>query len=107
MEGVWFFASTKVGREPSKYMRASYQAVLLFLFFTNRVVAQQPLFRVIDIDVGATEHVRLSDGKHATVKLLSIGETRDKLVRQFGRLARRWRFRAHAPPSSAGTIVCQ
>ena len=78
MEGVWFFASTKVGREPSKYMRASYQAVLLFLFFTNRVVAQQPLFRVIDIDVGATEHVRLSDGKHATVKLLSIGETRDK-----------------------------
>ena len=78
MEGVWFFASTKVGREPSKYMRASYQAVLLFLFFTNRVVAQQPLFRVIEIDVGATEHVQLSDGKHATVKLLSIGETRNK-----------------------------
>ena len=88
-------------------MKASYKAVLFFLFFATRVVAQQPLFRIVDIDVGATEHVQLSDGKHATVKLLSIGETRDKLVRQFGRLARRWRFMAHAPPSSAGTIVCQ
>ena len=59
-------------------MKASYKAVLFFLFFATRVVAQQPLFRIVDIDVGATEHVQLSDGKHATVKLLSISETRDK-----------------------------
>jgi murein DD-endopeptidase MepM/ murein hydrolase activator NlpD len=60
-------------------MEASYKAVLFVLFFTNLMVAQQPLFRVVDIDVGATEHVQLSNGKHATVKLLSIGETRDKV----------------------------
>ena len=40
--------------------------------------AQQPLFRVLDLDTGTTESVQLSDGKPATVKLLSISETRDK-----------------------------
>ncbi|PYV14094.1 MAG: hypothetical protein DMG21_19255 [Acidobacteria bacterium] len=60
-------------------MKASYKAVLISLFFANRMAAQQPLFRVVDIDVGAKEQVKLSDGKHATVKLLSINETRDKV----------------------------
>jgi hypothetical protein len=59
-------------------MNALYKVGLLVLFFTNLVVAQQPLFRAVDIDVGATEQVQLSDGKRATVKLLSISETRDK-----------------------------
>jgi hypothetical protein len=59
-------------------MNALYRVGLLVLFFTNLVVAQQPLFRAVDIDVGATEQVQLSDGKRATVKLLSISETRDK-----------------------------
>jgi len=58
-------------------MKASYKAVLFFLFLTNPVVAQKPLFRAVDIDVGATEQVQFSDGKRATVKLLSIRETRD------------------------------
>jgi murein DD-endopeptidase MepM/ murein hydrolase activator NlpD len=69
---------TKVHQETRKHMKALYKAVFLYLFFTNLVVAQQPLFRAVDIDVGATEHVEFSDAKHATVKLLSIDETRDK-----------------------------
>ena len=59
-------------------MKASYITVSFFLFFTNLVFAQQPLFRAVDIDVGATERVQFSDGKSATVKLLSISEVRDK-----------------------------
>jgi murein DD-endopeptidase MepM/ murein hydrolase activator NlpD len=59
-------------------MKALHNAVLLFLFFSNRVVAQQPVFRAVDIDVGGTEQVRFSDGKRATVKLVSISETRDR-----------------------------
>jgi murein DD-endopeptidase MepM/ murein hydrolase activator NlpD len=59
-------------------MKALYNAVLFFVFFTNRVAAQQPLFRVVDIDVGAQQQVQFSDGKRATVKLLSISETRDR-----------------------------
>jgi hypothetical protein len=59
-------------------MKVLHNAVLLFLFFSNGVVAQQPLFRAVDIDVGGTEQVQFSDGKRATVKLVSISETRDK-----------------------------
>ena len=59
-------------------MKALQHAVLFLLFCSNRLVAQQPLFRAVDIDVGATEHVQFSGGTRATVKLLSIGETRDK-----------------------------
>ena len=33
-------------------MKVLYNAVLLFLLFSNGVVAQQPLFRAVDIDVG-------------------------------------------------------
>ena len=52
---------------------------MLFIFiFASLAVAQQPLFRVVDIDVGATDRVQFADGKTATVKLLSISETRDK-----------------------------
>jgi len=40
-------------------------------------LAQQPLFRAIDLDVGTTERVELSNGKTATVKLLATSETRD------------------------------
>jgi murein DD-endopeptidase MepM/ murein hydrolase activator NlpD len=60
-------------------MKVWYKAPLLFLFLTSLVAARQPLFRVLDIDVGATEQVRFSDGKRATVKLLSTGETRDRV----------------------------
>jgi hypothetical protein len=59
-------------------MKLPYIAVSFFLFFANLAVAQQPLFRAVDIDVGATDRVRLSDGKPAAVKLLSISEIRDK-----------------------------
>ena len=59
-------------------MKVLRNAVLLFLFFSSGVVAQQPLFRAVDIDVGGTEQVQFSDGKRATVKLVSISETRDK-----------------------------
>jgi len=59
-------------------MKAWRIAVSFFLFFTNPLVAQQPLFRTVDIDVGTTERLELSEGKGATIKLLSISETRDK-----------------------------
>jgi hypothetical protein len=51
----------------------------LFLLLASLALAQQPLFRVVDLDVGATEQVRLPNGTGATVKLVSINETRDKV----------------------------
>lgn len=59
-------------------MRVSRIAVLLCLFFPNSAGAQQPLFRAVDISVGAANSVQLADGKRATVKLLSMGKVRDK-----------------------------
>ena len=55
------------------------RAISFFLLFATLAVAQQPLFRVVDIDVGATERVQFSDGKTANVKLLSISETLDNV----------------------------
>src|ERR1017187_4143218 len=55
------------------------RAIFVFLLVANVTVAQQPLFRVVDLDVGATERVRVADGKSATVKLLSTSETRDRV----------------------------
>jgi murein DD-endopeptidase MepM/ murein hydrolase activator NlpD len=51
---------------------------VICLLFSALAGAQQPLFRTADIDTGATESVQLSNGKRATVKLLSTSETRDK-----------------------------
>ncbi len=59
-------------------MKFSSQTLLFCLFCTSPAFAQQPLFRTVDINVGATEQVELAGGKRATVKLLSISETRDK-----------------------------
>ena len=50
-------------------------------------VPRQPLFRVADLDIGESQDVELSNGKRATVKLLGVEETRDKL-RSALRLAR-------------------
>ncbi|MGD0226635.1 MAG: PKD domain-containing protein [Terriglobia bacterium] len=50
-----------------------------FLLFMSLAVAQQPLFQVVDIDVGGVGRVVLADGNSATVKLLSISETRDSV----------------------------
>jgi len=49
------------------------------LLFAANLVAQQPLFRVLDLDVGASERVAFADGKSVTVKLLSTSETRDRV----------------------------
>jgi hypothetical protein len=54
-------------------------AIFFFLLVANLTVAQQPLFRVVDLDVGATERVQVSDGKSAAVKLLSTSETHDRV----------------------------
>ena len=82
-------------------MKALYKVVSFFLFFTNPVVAQQPLFRAVDIDVGAPERVQLADGKRATVKLLSISEARDK-----GRAAIREARAEVEINGSRGTLSC-
>ena len=47
------------------------------IVFTNPLVAEQPLFRTVDINAGTTEQVQLSNGKRATLKLIAISETRD------------------------------
>ena len=55
------------------------RAIFFFAFVANVTVAQQPLFRVVDLNVGATERVQVADGKSVTVKLLSTSETRDRV----------------------------
>jgi murein DD-endopeptidase MepM/ murein hydrolase activator NlpD len=54
-------------------------AILLVFLVATLTGAQPPLFRVVDLDVGATERVQFADGKSATVKLLSTSETRDRV----------------------------
>jgi hypothetical protein len=78
---------------------------LPFLFLATLAIAQPPLFRIVDLDVGATEQVHLPNGASATVKLVSTSETRDK-VRS---ATRAWKPRstARAPRSPAATIVCR
>jgi hypothetical protein len=49
------------------------------MLFASLAAAQQPLFRVLDINVGETQEIQLADGKAATVKLLALGESRDKV----------------------------
>src|SRR5438034_6538651 len=56
-----------------------YKTISLLLFFAKLAVAQEPLFRVVDLNVGVADQVHFSDRKSATVKLLSISETRDKV----------------------------
>jgi hypothetical protein len=55
------------------------RAIFFFVLVANVTVAQQPLFCVVDLDVGATERVQIADGKSATVKLVSTSETRDRV----------------------------
>ena len=55
------------------------RAIFFLLLVASPTVAQQPLFRVVDLDVGTTDRVQFVDGKSATVKLLSTGETRDRV----------------------------
>jgi len=55
------------------------RAIFFFVLVANVTVGQQPLFRVVDLDVGATERVQVADGKSATVKLLSTSEKRDRV----------------------------
>jgi hypothetical protein len=58
-------------------MRMKALVTSVFLFFASAAAAQQPLFRVVDIDVGATEAVQLANGQRATVKLIATSQTRD------------------------------
>ena len=55
------------------------RAIFFILMIAKLAVAQQPLFRVVDLDVGAAERVQLADGGSAAVKLLSTSETRDRV----------------------------
>jgi murein DD-endopeptidase MepM/ murein hydrolase activator NlpD len=41
--------------------------------------AEAPLFRTVDLDIGGTEEIKLSDGTTAQVKLLGVTETRDRV----------------------------
>src|SRR5688572_20161699 len=52
---------------------------LLLCSLTGALAASQTLVRVVDLDRGATERVEFTNGTAATVKLLSVSETRDKI----------------------------
>lgn len=54
-----------------------YRTLPFLLFLAAIANSQQPLFRTLDINVGSTEPVQLTDGTHATVKLLGISDKRD------------------------------
>jgi hypothetical protein len=56
-----------------------YKTPAFMLLFASLVVAQQPLFRVVDIKIGETQRIQLANGKAATVKLLALGESRNKV----------------------------
>jgi hypothetical protein len=88
-------------------MKALYKAVPFFLFFTNLVVAQQPLFRTVDIDVGGTEQVQLSNGKRATVKLLSTSKTRDKARSAIREARAEVEINGSRATLPAGTTICR
>ena len=45
----------------------------------EQVVPTETLFRVVDINVGESQSVRLCNGKEATVKLLDLQERRDPI----------------------------
>jgi hypothetical protein len=53
--------------------------MMFMFFFASLAVAQDPVFRVVDMDVGATDRVQFVDGQSVTVKLLATSETRDKV----------------------------
>ena len=55
------------------------RTMFFLLLAAGTTVGQQALFRVLDLDVGATERVRTADGKSATVKLIATSETRDRV----------------------------
>jgi hypothetical protein len=88
-------------------MTAWYKTVSFFLFFTNLAVAQQPLFRAVDLDVGATEQVQFPDGKRATVRLLSTSATRDKVRSAIREARAEVEIKAPVPPFLAGTTACR
>jgi len=56
-----------------------YKTFTLWLVFVSLVSAQPALFQVVDINIGETERIQLSDGKAATVKLFSLGESRNRV----------------------------
>jgi murein DD-endopeptidase MepM/ murein hydrolase activator NlpD len=72
-------AKTAARWEVRKQMNALCKAALFIIVFAHPVVAQQPLFRTVDLDAGTTEQVQLSNGKRATLKLIAISDTRDKV----------------------------
>jgi hypothetical protein len=74
-----FFGRGTPARGTLVAIEAIMRRAIVFFLVANVTVAQQPLFRVVDLDVGATERAQLSDGKSATVRLLSTGETRDRV----------------------------
>ena len=61
------------------HIRSEHAVTLFWLCLASLAGAQQPLFRTVDIDAGATETVQLSNGKGATVKLISTSQRLDKV----------------------------
>ena len=52
---------------------------LIFLVSTDGLLAMDPLLRAVDLEIGESAEVELSDGSLAKVKLVAVDETRDAL----------------------------
>lgn len=50
-----------------------YKTPAFLLLFVSLGAAEQPLFRVVDINIGQTERIQLPGSKPAAVKLLALG----------------------------------
>ena len=53
--------------------------MMAYLVGTGGLVAAEPLLRVVDLEIGESAEVELSDGSSARVKLVAVDETRDPL----------------------------
>src|SRR5262245_54450056 len=62
--------------------RRCLSALLVIPILSTALAAAEPgqeLFRTVDLDIGETQEVKLTDGSTANIKLLSVVETRDNL----------------------------
>ena len=51
--------------------------LMVFIVGAGGLVAAEPLLRAVDLEIGESAEVELSDGSSAQVKLVAVDETRD------------------------------
>lgn len=75
-----FSTTGRVALHSLSTMRSLYfLTAFLFLASTRLPGAEEPLLRVVDLEIGESAEVELSNGSLAKIRLLAIDETRDPL----------------------------